>query len=98
MCFLDAPRNVKVLGMHPDNSIDINDILSCEADGFPSPDYEWIDEVTGKLTNGSNITVTVLGPRSYTCTAKNRILGLVRTSQFRTSVIVTGTRVTDCIT
>lgn len=56
-----------------------NTLLTCLADGYPAPNYIWINEVTGVIVVNQSIELPSYGFHHYTCEASNRISSGVTT-------------------
>ena len=83
--FTDCPGSVDVTsstnGTHKEG-----DVLTCSADGYPPPKYEWTDSAglvastasTTTLTGGwFSLTCTATGNITTPCSASNSITGFV---------------------
>ena len=67
--FSDCPKNINIT-----TSCLVRHSLRCHADGFPEPNYLWIDNLRGgNATYGETIELTEAGPFNYTCIAYSNI-------------------------
>jgi len=53
----------------------VGDVLTCSADGFPDPEYEWENMATAEFFPGPSVTITEPGSVLYRCTATSRVGG-----------------------
>jgi len=70
---LYCPRTVTITPSA--SEVMTGDVLTCSSDGFPTPQYEWENLVTGERSNGPTLIVNVTGFISYRCTARSVING-----------------------
>jgi hypothetical protein len=60
---------------YPGTIMYVGQNLTCQADGYPEPSYEWYDYQTGERPTGKTITLTEEGYQSYLCNASVVIRG-----------------------
>ena len=78
-----------------DTSLKTNDVISCSANGNPSPVITWVlmaGNATSGNVSGSSLTVTneMAGYNKYACVATNVVEGATYTSRGESEFYVEG--------
>ena len=56
------------------------DVLTCDANGFPEPSYQWTDN-SGEVVSSTSTVTLPEGPFNFTCTATGNLPGSCSSSQ-----------------
>lgn len=76
--------------MLANNTVDLNDTLTCSAVGFPVPEFYWINVTSEIVTDSVSIVMPTLGIQHLICLAYNEIRGELLTVKLDVDVFVTG--------
>jgi len=80
---VDAPRNLQITPRQ--SSYQPGDRIQCSAEGNPEPSYQWTDLVSGTVTQGAVLDISVdMIDKSYAfkCVATNHYNSISSTLQF----------------
>jgi hypothetical protein len=83
------PKNLYVLPVKPE--YDVGDVLSCDADAYPTPFFAWLNMHTNEVFNTPTFTVgeNMIGfNTTVRCQAQNIIQGFLYSENYFHSVIV----------
>jgi uncharacterized protein (DUF2126 family) len=90
--FKDGVKSTKV-ELPMKSPLDDGDVLTCSADGNPSPRYEWINTLNNSTTEGANYVVNVCHKYQFNklelqCIAKNNVSGKEHMSSYNITLDV----------
>ena len=69
----DAVRNIK-LSRNGNNFVPGTN-MTCSADGYPLPQFQWLGTNGVKVMDGASFTVSTLSSEAYKCIASNTVGG-----------------------